>query len=143
VKIHQLSVFLENHPGALEQPVRALAEAGLNIDTLALADSSEFGILRLVIRDWRRALAVLQEAGCVVNVHELVAVEVSDHPGGLASVLAAVESAGVNVEYMYGFPLHAAERSALLIRFDDAERAMAALVAGGIRLLELEALATL
>ena len=141
MKIHQLSVFLENQPGALRAPIDALAAAGVNLGTLALADTERYGILRLVVRDWPRAKAVLEGAGCVVNVIELVAVDVADRPGALAEVLAVVDAAGVNIEYLYGFPRHDTDRAALLLRFDDPDRGAAALAAAGLARLELEALA--
>ena len=138
MKIHQLSVFLENKPGALAVPVKLLADAGLNLDTLALADSSEYGILRLIMREWEQAKTVLQAAGCTVNVVELVAVDVPDAPGGLASVLDAIAGSGVNIEYMYGFPSHADGQAALVLRFDQPDRALEALGSAGIGVLSLE-----
>jgi len=139
--IPQLSVFLTNQPGALAVPVRLLAEAGLNIIVLGMADSTEYGILRVVVNDWQRAVEVLEAAGCVVNVSELVAVDVADDPGGLARVLAALEPVGVNIEYLYGYPRRCAGRSALLLRFDQPEQAREALRAAGFGLLEVAALA--
>jgi hypothetical protein len=128
MKIKQLSLFLENKPGALSQPVRVLADAGFNILTLSVADTQYFGILRLVLRDWEKAKGLLEKHGLVVKVTDLVAVEVADEPGGLSRILEVVESAGVNVEYMYGFTLGKAEGKGLLaFRFDDPDRAVEAL----------------
>ncbi len=90
MKIHQLSLFLENKPGQMLGPCRTLASSGVNIRTLTLADTERFGILRLIVSDWQKARRVLQEAGYVVNVTEVVAVEVADRPGGLAAVLDAL-----------------------------------------------------
>lgn len=128
MKIKQLSLFLENKPGALSQPVKLLARAKLNILTLSLADTQHFGILRLVLREWEKAKALLEKNGLVVKVTDLVAVEVADEPGGLSRILEVVEKAGVNVEYMYGFTLGKAEGKGLLaFRFDDPDRAVEAL----------------
>ena len=77
MKIPQLSMFMENKPGRLSDPCRRLAEAGINIVTLSLADTQQFGILRLIVRDWEKAKTVLEQAGCVVNVVEVVAIEVA------------------------------------------------------------------
>lgn len=81
--VKQLSVFLENKPGALSTPCRLLADAGVNIQTFALADTQQFGILRLVVHEWERAKQVLEQNGFVVKVTEMVALEVPDRPGGL------------------------------------------------------------
>src|SRR5690606_18352757 len=83
MKLKQLSLFVENRPGQMKTPFKALAEAGVNILTLSLADTQQFGILRLIVQDWERAKRVLEQAGCVVNVTEVVAIEVEDRPGGL------------------------------------------------------------
>ncbi len=132
MKINQLSLFLENKPGHLSSVCRALAEAGVNILTLSLADTQQFGILRLIIREWERAKRVLEEAGCVVNVTEVVATEVEDRPGGLSDVLAVVQAAGLNIEYMYAFTFRRGDRAVLVFRFDDPDAAVAALQAKGI-----------
>lgn len=127
--LKQLSVFLENKPGALSQPCRVLAEAGINILTFALADTQQFGILRLVTKDWQEAKRVLEGAGCAVRVTDVVAVEVPDRPGGLAHVLEVLELAKVNVEYMYAFTAKQEGKGLLLFRFDRPEVAVAALQA--------------
>lgn len=127
MKIKQLSLFLENKPGALSRPITLLAKAKFNLLTLALADTQQFGILRLIVRDWEKAQQFLQKEGFVVKVTDIVAVEVPDVPGGLARILDVLESAGVNVEYMYGFPLRQAGKALMGLRFDDPDRAIAAL----------------
>jgi hypothetical protein len=127
VKIQQLSVFVENKPGHLAGPCNLLARSGINIVTLALADTQQFGILRLIVRDWAKAKAVLEAAGCSVKVTEVLAIEVDDRPGGLADVLEAIEKAGVNVEYMYAFATKLGDKAVLVFRFDDADAALVAL----------------
>ena len=124
MKIKQLSLFLENQPGALSRPVQLLAQAKLNILTLSLADTQQFGILRLMVRDWEKAKALLEREGFVVKVNELVVIEVQDKPGGLAAILAALDRAHVNVEYMYGFTLKEHGHGLLAFRFDNPERAV-------------------
>jgi len=98
MKIHQLSLFLENKPGRLSKPCQVLANAGINILTLSLADTQQFGIMRLILRDWEKAKKTLESEGFVVNVTEVVAIEVADRPGGLAEVLAVLEEGGTNIE---------------------------------------------
>lgn len=127
MKIHQLSMFLENKPGRLSEPCRILADAGINVLTLALADTQQFGILHLIVPDWQQAKTVLEESGAVVNVTEVVATEVEDKPGGLALILEAIESAGINIEYMYAFTFRNGDKAVLVFRFDDPDAAIAAL----------------
>ena len=124
MKIKQLSLFLENQPGALSRPVRLLARAKFNIVTLAIADASQFGILRLILRDWEQAKKLLEQHGFVVKVTDMVAVEVSDQPGGLAKILGVVETAGLNVEFMYAFTEKRANKAILVFRFDDPDGAI-------------------
>jgi hypothetical protein len=127
--IKQLSVFLENKPGALTRPCRLLAEAGINIQTFALADTQQFGILRLVVHDWQQAKKVLEQNGCVVKVNDVVALEVPDRPGGLADLLEVLESAHVNVEYVYAFTAKQDGNGLMLFRFDEPDKAIAKLQA--------------
>jgi hypothetical protein len=124
MKITQLSVFLENKPGRLSVPCKALAGAGLNILTLSLADTRQFGILRLILKDWKKAKAVLEAAGLVVNVTEVVAIEVVDRPGGLAHVLEVIEQAGMNLEYMYAFTFGTEDKAVLVLRFEEPDAAI-------------------
>ena len=135
MKIHQLSLFLENKPGRLSQPCKVLADAGINILTLSLADTQQFGIMRLIVKDWQRARTVLEQAGCVVNVTEVVATEVADRPGGLADVLSAIEIGGVNIEYMYAFTFRSGDKAVLVFRFDNPDAAIALLQAKGINVI--------
>lgn len=132
MKINQLSVFLENKPGRLSSPLKALAEAGINIMTLSLADTAQFGILRLIVRDWAKARDVLKACDAVVNVTEVVAIEVPDRPGGLAGVLDTIERSGLNIEYMYAFTFRTADRAVIVFRFDDPDQAIKTLQKAGI-----------
>ncbi len=140
MKLHQLSLFLENRPGRLGAPVEAIAAAGIKLLTLSLADTAQFGILRLIVKDWARARQVLEQAGWVVNVTEVVAVDLLDRPGGLAGALKVLEGAGVNIEYMYAFSLRRGEHAVLLFRFEDPDRAIDVLKGAGLRVVEAEEL---
>lgn len=135
MKIPQLSMFMENKPGRLSDPCRRLAEAGINIVTLSLADTQQFGILRLIVRDWEKAREVLARAGCVVTVTEVVATEVEDKPGGLATILEVIEKAGLNIEYMYAFTFRSGDRAVLVFRFNDADAAIQVLQENGINVI--------
>jgi hypothetical protein len=141
MKLQQLSLFMENKPGSLRAPCEALAAAGIDLLTMSLADTSSFGILRFIVRDPERARQVLESAGMVARVSEVVTVEVENKPGGLAKVLAAIDAAGLGVEYMYDFG--AASRggkAAIIFRFEDPDAALAVLQAAGVRVLSSEEL---
>lgn len=135
MKVMQLSLFLENKPGRLSFPCHVLAQAGINILTLSLADTQQFGIMRLIVREWERAKAALEQAGCVVNATPVVAVEVADKPGGLQDVLEIMDKAGVNVEYMYAFTFRSRDRAVLVFRFEDPDAAVATLRAKGVHVI--------
>jgi len=132
MKIHQLSLFLENQPGHLVEPCSLLAGAGINIRTLTLADTKEFGILRMIVSDWQKARELLKDKGYVVNVTEVLAVEVPDRPGGLVHLLETVANSPVNIEYMYAFAAARQDQAVLIFRFDDPDEAIARLQAAGI-----------
>jgi len=135
MKIHQLSLFLENKPSQLTEPCRLLAEAGIDIRTLTLADTKQFGILSLIVSDWQKGAHLLEEAGYVVNVTEVVAVEVPDRPGGLAELLSVFEKTGLNIEYMYAFTFGRGDTAVLIFRFDNPDAAIERLQSSGINVL--------
>ncbi len=132
MKLHQLSLFLENKPGRMIEPCRLLAHAGVNIRTLTLADTEQYGILRMIVSDWQKGTDLLKAAGYVVNVVEVVAVEVPDRPGGLAELLEIFEQSGINIEYMYAFPFGREDRAVLIFRFDKPDAAIAKLQKAGV-----------
>jgi len=132
MKVKQLSVFLENKPGALSRPIQLLAGAKLNILTLSLADTKEFGILRLILQDWETAKTLLEREGFVVNVNDVVVLEVNDAPGRLADILTVTEKSRVNLEYMYGFTLQRGGKGVLAFRFSDPDKAIETLKQRGI-----------
>jgi len=133
MKLHQLSIFLENRPGTLKRPCRALADAGINMLALTLADSQEFGILRILAKDWQRALDVLQAQGFLVKVTEVVAIDVPQRPGGLYAVLDILDAANQSIEYMYAFAGTAkGQNAALVFRFEDPDAALPVLAQHGL-----------
>lgn len=127
MKLPQLSVFLENRPGSLAEPLRLLAKAGINLVSISLADTEQFGILRLVLKDWEAAKNALERDGWVVNVSDVVAVDVPDEPGGLVGMLDILAAEGVNIEYMYAFCLRRNGRAVLIFRFEDPDAAITTL----------------
>lgn len=138
--IRQISVFIENRAGRLETVARLLGEAGINIRALSLADTSDFGILRLIVNRPDAAADILRANGFTIRITETIAVEVPDIPGGLAGVLAVLGRKQINVEYMYAFVEKTTDKAVLVFRFEDIPAAVAALQAGGITILKEEEL---
>ena len=140
MKITQLSLFAENKPGHIVAPCKVLAAAGVNIRALSLADTQRFGILRIIVPDWQAAAKILEEAGFLVKATEVLAVEVTDRPGGLARVLEVLEGTSLNIEYMYAFPFGRGAKAVLIFRFNDPDAALQRLQAAGISLIGQEEL---
>lgn len=136
MKIQQISMFLENKPGRISEPCKVLARNNINILTLSLADTQQFGILRLIIQDWKRAKEVLEKEGFIVNITEVVATEVEDKPGGLAKILEVIENEGLNIEYMYAFTFRSGDKAVIVFRFDQPDLAIKALQEKGINVLD-------
>ena len=132
--LSQVSVFLENKPGRLAPLCEVLAEAGVNILSLSLADTTQFGILRLIVQDSDTARATLEEKGWTVKVTEIVAVEVADRPGALHEVLQVVEEAGANIEYLYGLALQRDDKAVVFFCFEDTNNALRSLQAKGVHI---------
>lgn len=135
MKWKQLSVFLENKPGALSEPCRLLAKAGVNIQTFSLADTREFGILRLVVEDSEKARRLLQRNGFAVKVTKVIVLETPDRPGGLAAVLDALDGTGISVKYAYGFTVKPGDKGVLVFSFDDPDAAGEVLEKKGLRVI--------
>ncbi len=138
MKVEQISIFIENKSGRLAEVTRILGEAGVNIRALSLADTSDFGILRLIVDRTDLAKSVLKEQGFTVNKTEVVAVEVPDRPKGLFGILEALDQGQVNVEYMYAFVERCGENAVIIFRFDHPEEAIRLLIEKGFRVLEGE-----
>jgi hypothetical protein len=128
MKVEQISVFLENKPGSLEHATRVLRDASINIRTLSLAETSDFGILRLIVNDVEKANKVLKDAGFRVSKTVVVAVEVPDKPGGLHSIMEVLSVEGINVEYLYAFVEKSGQNAVIIFRFDAPEKAIEVLM---------------
>ena len=118
MKINQLSILLENKPGALKNICRLLADNNIDISTLSVADTKDFGILRLIVKEWERAKKVLTENGLAVTVTGVVAVLVEDRPGGMCQILDTLDKYSINVEYLYAFVSPVKGRAVVILRFD-------------------------
>ena len=136
MKLKQLSVFLENKPGRLRELCALLADNGINIITLSLADTEQFGILRLIVKNYDLAKALLEDNGFVAKLTDVIAVELSDKPGGLSEILKIEEASGISVEYMYAFTIKSGENAVLLFRFDDMDKAVDALQKANLPILD-------
>lgn len=140
MKVEQISIFIENKSGRLAEVTRILGEAGVNIRALSLADTSDFGILRLIVNEREKAKQVLKDRGFTVSKTEVVAVEVPDRPGGLSQILQSLDRESINVEYMYAFVERCGENAVIIFRFDETEKAIKALISSGFTVLEGERL---
>jgi hypothetical protein len=143
MNVEQISIFLENKSGRLAEVTSVLSEAGINIRALYLADTADFGILRLIVNDIEKALQVLKDGGFTVVKSGVVAIEIPDRPGGLSKILNTIKDEGINVEYMYAFVEKSGENAIVVFRFDELEKSVAILQKAGVKILggaELSAL---
>lgn len=131
--IKQISVFLENKSGRLAAVARLLAEEKINIRALSIADTSDFGILRLIVDQPDKACEALKRGGFTVSATEVLAVAVPDTPGALAPALAVLEAADINIEYLYAFVAKCADLAMVLFKVSDTERAKAVLRKAGFK----------
>ena len=143
MKADQLSIFLENRAGRLAEVTRILAEAGVNIRALSLADTSDFGILRLIVSDFEKAREKLKANGFTVGRTTVVAVKVDDRPGGLHAILKALQEANINVEYMYAFVQQSGDNAVIIFSFDRTDQAVELLQKKGVPIIPGETLYTL
>lgn len=134
MQVEQIAVFLENKSGRLAEITSILADNDINIRALSVADTADFGILRLIVNKVEEAQAVLKKGGFTVSKTSVVAVAVPDRVGGLASVLRAVTEGGYNVEYMYAYAHRADGCAVMIFRFDDMVNAMTMLQKKGFAL---------
>jgi len=133
--IEQLSVFVENKPGKLLEALETLAEAKVDMRALSLADTSDFGILRIIVDKPDKALEILSDAGFLVKSNEVLAVVIGDRPGGLAEVVGILAGADVNIEYTYAFVAHSKDKAYVILRVDDNDAAVKILTANSVSLL--------
>jgi hypothetical protein len=143
MKVQQISIFIENKSGRLAEVARILGDNNVNIRALSLADTSDFGILRLLVDRTDDALQILRDGGFTVNKTEVVAVEVPDKPGGLSTILKVLDEAKINVEYMYAFVERNAGNAVIIFRFDDIDNAITTLQEKNVSILKGEKLYSL
>jgi hypothetical protein len=124
MKLKQLSVFLENRSGRLYELCDLLGKNKINIRAITIAESPEFGIVRLVVDKSEEAAKLLKLNSFVSNITDIVAVEIEDRPGGLAGILKVLNDSSVNIEYMYGFVEKATEKALMVFRFENPDKAI-------------------
>ena len=117
--IKQLTVFVENRRGKLAEVTGLLAEHGVNMNALSIADTQEFGILRLIVDDPEKALGALKEGGFIVQITDVVGLKLADRPGELSKALGVLDAGGINLEYLYAFLSHADENAYIALRVED------------------------
>ena len=136
MRVEQIAVFLENKSGRLAEITAVIAEHNINIRALSVADTADFGILRLIVDKVDEAEQALRSRGFTVGKTTVIAVEVPDRTGGVASVLDCIQKIGRNVEYMYAFVNKTGENAVLIFRFDDMTKAIETLQEHGFTILE-------
>lgn len=144
MSIQQISVFVENKPGTMKAMTDTLAQNGIDMRALSLAETKDFGIVRIIVDNVYQATTTLKDAGFIHNITPVLGVAIPDQPGGLGQVLAILSDAQVNVEYMYAFlGGKSADHAYMIFRVEDEEAAAAALKAKGVQLVEQEEIAKL
>ena len=120
--IQQISVFVENRPGTMGEVLTVLKEKNINLRALSLADTADFGIIRLIVKEPEKVGAILREAGFTVKTTPVLAIKVPDDPGGLFEQVQKLSSAGINIEYMYAFAANGGSEARVVLKVDDLER---------------------
>lgn len=133
--IKQISVFIENRSGRLAELAQVLAENKIDLLALAVADTTNFGLLRLVVNDTEKAAAALRSAGYTDKTTDVIAVAVPDAPGGMARVLEMLHKEGIAIEYMYSLVRRVGEQAVLILRLDDPDRGVALFEKNGVKML--------
>lgn len=135
MKIKQISVFLENKRGRLYEALKALAEEGINIRALSIADTSEFGILRMIVTNPEKAKEILEKNEFTVKLTNVIAMAVQDKPGGLAEAVKYLYDANINIEYIYAFVEKSAEKAVVVLRTENLDKTISILQEKGMTLL--------
>ena len=140
MNIHQISVFLENRTGQLAEITRLLADAGIDLRALSIAETADYGLARMIVDDSHKASAILLQHGDILSMTPVWAVEVPDRPGGLAELLHVLAEAHVDVEYMYSLFTHKEGNAYMVMRISDDPRFLGTLGEKGIRIMTKEQL---
>lgn len=136
MKVKQISVFLENKAGRLAEVTEVLGKHNINIRALSIADTTDFGILRLIVNAPYKAYEVLKEEGFTVSSTDVIAVEIADEPGGLSKALQALQEVDINIEYLYAFLQKASKAALVVFRVERLDEAIEVLQKNGFHILE-------
>jgi len=136
MEIKQISVFLDNTAGRLGEVTRVLARAGINIRGISIADTAEFGILRLIVSSYEEGLKALKDAGFTTRVTNVIAVEIEDKPGSLAGVMELFEKTRVNIEYLYASLEGQSGKAVIIFKLEDQQRGLQIIRENGMTLIE-------
>ncbi len=141
MSLKQISIFIENKTGSLSNVCKVLADGGINLRALSIADTQDFGILRIIVENTEKAMEILKKNGYICKTNSVLAVEIPDKPGEMAKVMSVVSVPGVSIEYAYAFVSHKADDSAYMIfRVSGLDKAVEALTVAGIKPLTKEEL---
>ena len=133
--LNQISVFVENNPGKMQLLTQVLADHNVDMRALSLAETTDFGIVRIIVDDAYAASTLLKEAGFIHSITKVLGVAIPDQPGGLNTVLTALSGAGINVEYLYAFMARTERHAYVVLRVEDNAQAEAVLESAGFHLI--------
>ncbi len=136
--IQQITAFIENRPGRLTDILKVLAEHGIDLNGISIADSSDFGLFRMILSDPERGQEILKQNGYIVQSTEVLAIDVHDAPGGLLNALESLSQLAINVQYMYAFGTKLSAHAMVILKTDENQRATAALIKAGVDVLSLQ-----
>ena len=140
--VKQISIFVENQIGNLAEVTQVLAQAGVSLHAISLADTKDFGVLRVIVDDSYLAATTLKEQGYIFSITPVLAVAISDEPGSLHQILTTLEEGNINLEYLYDFNTRKSDYAYLILKVDEVERAVDVLSKSKIKLLSQEDLKT-
>lgn len=141
--VQQISVFLENKPGGLAEFAKVLSENHINMRAMCIAETPDFGILRIIVDDVYNTMCTMREAGYICSATKVLAVEIPDRPGSLLNTLTVLGESGINLEYSYAFTTNKKDVAYMILRVNDNEKASEVLGKNGIRLVEQEEISRL
>ncbi|MDR1929428.1 MAG: ACT domain-containing protein [Treponema sp.] len=136
MEIKQISVFLENNAGRLGEVTRVLAGAGINLRAISIADTADFGILRIIVSDHEKAVLALNEAGFTTRITNVAAVEIEDVPGSLARVMELFQKTNVNIEYLYASLEGKAGKAVVIFKLEDHDKGLKIITDNGLSMVE-------
>ena len=136
MSVKQISIFVENKEGRIKKAINTLGQENINIRALSIADTTKYGILRLIVSDNKKAIDALERDGFIVKENEVIILAVPDEPNGLNSTLAVFDEKGINLEYLYAFVSNKTDEAIVVMRLENMEKAIDALKDSNVKILE-------